>query len=501
MRFVRALGEGGMGVVFLAERTLGDGLTQRVVVKRPRCEEPELPKRAHDRFLDEARALAAIGHGNVVRLLDAGSDAHGPWIALEHVDGVDAHVLLETLRAGDERLTAEELAWIAHEVARGMTAAHALCDDAGEPTPILHRDLSPQNVLLSRLGEVKVTDFGIAWAVDRSTRTTTGVVVGNLRYIAPEQLEGRAVGAVTDVYGVGRVVEELLEVTVGSDVEALRAVAMKATRRDPDERHGSMTALAGAVLEAVPTLARGGAVLARRVEAIARSRSRLTSALAGLLAAERADNDRPSVPAKPPTVEAAVAQVIPAPTVERARSGEVVKPTRRPVVIAATATLLVAGVVLGFQRERPPTQRAGGVVRAVVTPTPVAVPSVTPEVPPRVVPPTPVALPEVPPVVSPTKVPVRRAAREGTRGVTADAAVEAPVVAPAEERATLRVSSLPYAMVSVDDGVAVGVPHDFRLPPGDHRVRARFVNDGDVEVTRTVTLSAGETRRLGLTPP
>jgi len=496
MRFVRALGEGGMGVVFLAERALGDGLTQRVVVKRPRCDEGAPTPRALDRFADEARALAGIGHGNIVRLLDAGTDAHGPWIALEHVDGVDAHVLMESLRTGDGGLSVEELAWVAHEVARGMTAAHGLCDASGEPTPILHRDLSPQNVLLSRLGEVKVTDFGIAWAVDRSTRTTTGVVVGNLRYIAPEQLEGRAVGAVTDVYGVGRIVEELLEVTEKSgEVEALRAVAAKATRRDPDERYESMAALAAAVVEAVPTLARGGAGLARRVETIAQSRTRVTSAFAGLLAAERADNDRAAVPAKAPTVEAAP-RAVPAPTAESARAvtAPAARSTRGPVMVAAAA-LVVTGALVGFQRARAPGPRAGVVaagVRAVVAPTPVTPPVVTPEV----------RAPEVTteaqegPVAAPTKV-GRRGGRDAVRvAAAADAAVTV-VAASAGEPAGLRVNAFPYAMVSVDEGAVAGVPHTFVVPPGEHEVRARFpVDGGFVERRRRVTLGAGEQRPI-----
>ncbi|MFO0610492.1 MAG: protein kinase [Polyangiales bacterium] len=511
MRFVRALGEGGMGVVFLADRELGGGLTQRVVVKRPRADAGDA-SRALERFADEARALARVGHANVVRLLDAGADAHGPWLALEHVDGVDAHVLLESLRASTDRLTADELAWVAHEAARGMAAAHGLRDALGEPAPVLHRDLSPQNLLLSRHGEVKVADFGIAWAVDRSTRTTTGVVVGNLRYIAPEQLEGRAVGPATDVYGVGRVLEELLDVTDPAGADGLRAVAARATRRDPDERHPTMDALAEALLEAVPTLARGGAALGRRVDAIERGRARVTSALAGLLAAERADNDRVSLPAAPPaaakeTTRAPAQEApraVPAPTTEAPRPAP--PRTLRKPALAAAAALVVAGVMAGAQRTRGGATRAGvteaGVrpVTAVATPTPERTPEVTPEAPEVHAPPETPEQPEAP-VATPTRIPGRRGQREALRTTTvaADASV-APTMPAAPAQATLRVSTLPYALVSVDDGPAVGAPHEFTVDAGEHRVRARFVNEGNVEVTRTVTVSAGEVRRIGLTP-
>ncbi len=517
MRFVRALGEGGMGVVFLADRELGGGLTQRVVVKRPRADAGEPSARALERFADEARALARVGHANVIRLLDAGADAHGPWLALEHVDGVDAHVLLESLRAGPERLTADELAWVAHEAARGMAAAHGLRDALGEPAPVLHRDLSPQNLLLSRHGEVKVADFGIAWAVDRSTRTTTGVVVGNLRYIAPEQLEGRAVGPATDVYGLGRVLEELLEVTDPA-ADGLRAVAARATRRDPDERHPTMDALAEALREAVPTLARGGASLGRRVETIAHGRAQVTSALAGLLAAERADNDRVSLPAAPPaaakeTTRAPAQEVpraVPAPTTEAPRPAPP-RASRKPA-LAAAAALVVAGVMAGAQRTRAPVTAAGVTeagarpVTTVATPTPERAPEVTPEAPPEApevhAPPETPAQPEAP-VATPTRIPGRRGPRDAIRAgaaVTADASVAAPTAAcTAPAPARLIVNAIPWAMLSVDDGPAVPSPHTFEVSPGQHRVRARR-SEGNGEATQTVTVSAGEDRRIGLTP-
>jgi hypothetical protein len=526
MRHVRPLGAGGMGVVFLADRALGDGLTQRVVVKRPRADD-ELGPRARQRFADEARVLARLSHGNIVRLLDAGADAHGPWIALEHVDGVDAHVLLASLRASGERLAVDELAHLVHGAARGMSAAHGLRDEAGAPDPVLHRDLSPQNLLLSRRGEVRVTDFGIAWAVARSVRTTTGVVVGNLRYIAPEQLEGRPVGPTTDVYGLGRVLEELLDVTAGAD-EGLRAVAARATRRAPDERFATMDALAEALLAAVPTLARGEAALGRRVEAVQGSSLRVTSALAGLLAAERGDAtgtaELTALPAvSPPGAESPAAAPPPAlpavsppragspdPTTSRGPSRPPARPPRpRGALVAGVAAAVAAGVLAIAPRPRggasshPPAREAPRPsAPSERAPRPAPEPSPEPAPEPARAESAPVGSP-APAPPTPARPALRRGAREAPRAPAAPAAATAPTADAAvtpPPRGTLRVSALPRAMVSVDDGEMVWAPHDFSLAPGDHRVRARFVGSGDAEVTRAVTLRAHEELRLGLTP-
>jgi hypothetical protein len=127
---------------------------------------------------------------------------------------------------------------------------------------------------------------------------------------------------------------------------------------------------------------------------------------------------------------------------------------------------------------------------------------VPPEAPEVHAPPETPTQPEAP-VATPTRIPGRRGLREALRTTavaTADASVAPTTACTTPERATLRVSTLPYALVSVDDGPAVGSPHEFAVDAGEHRVRARFVNDGNVEATQTVTVGAGEVRRIGLTP-
>lgn len=509
VRVLRGLGQGGMGFVWLVERTLHDGLTQRAVLKRPRIDAGAEASFAA-RFRNEARSLSRVSHGNVVRLFDAGADALGPWIIIEHVDGLDAHALIERLRARRETLSVDEVAWIAHEASRGMSAAHGLTDESGEPSPILHRDLSPQNLLLSRAGEVKITDFGIAWAVDRESRTTTGVVVGNLRYIAPEQLEGRSLSPATDVYGVGRVLEELLDVTADSpSLQALRAVAQRATRRVADERYDSMEALSDALLDAVPSLCRGRSSLASRVRDATRESDRMRLALGALLAAERADNDRVSEPppaadSPPPTAVTPAAQpVTQTPVAPKTAAHVAVAPHRSMAWSIAGG---IAVVLVGFTSLRghhssapststnaavlaPPTTLQPPIDRAAIAPetapASVAQPAIAPDA----------AAPPPPAHDEPRRIVARH---ERLPPVSHDASIAA---APLVANATLRISSIPFARVSIDGRAAVGTPHEFVLTAGSHRVSARFEIDGGVvEFDRDVELREGETRTLGLTP-
>lgn len=494
-RVLRRLGEGGMGRVWLAERTVGDGVTQRVVVKRPLAAgDPDADGELARRFDGETRALARVSHGNVVHLLDAGRDEHGPWMLLEHVDGVDAHVLLDALRDGGGGFDADAAAWVAHEAARGMAAAHAVRDASGEPAPILHRDLSPQNVLVSRLGDVKVSDFGVAWAADRASRTTTGVVVGNLRYAAPEQLEGRALSPATDVYGVGRLLEELLAHAADGDARrALREVAARATRRAADERHASMNALADDLLDAAPTLCRGRASLAARVESIVGARDRFHGALAGLLASERDEAPAWPAPTPPPPAPAAPAAPVALAPTPRAMTSRRAAPYAALALTAVIASVFALSRRDATPRDSLPRAPLPATPREALSPEPVA-PAVAPSHAAPVVEPVAVA-----PSHTPTRDEAHRAPPRHDRAPSVEA-VAAPVAA-APQPATLRVSTIPFARVSVDDGEPVGTPHAFTLAPGEHRVRARFeVDGGRVEVTRTVTLGGAEVQTLGLTP-
>ncbi len=490
-RVIRSLGGGGMGTVWLCARRLGlADVTQRAVVKRPRSvEEGGSVASTTQRFIDEVRALARIEHRNVVRLLDAGADAAGPWLAVEHVDGVDGAGLLESVRGAMEvdpgaGLTGAEIGWIIHEAAAGLVAAHGAVDDRGMPAPVLHRDVSPQNLLLSRGGEVKLADFGIARPTDGAAHTTTGVVVGNLRYIAPEQLEGRAVTARTDVYGLGRVLEELLTAAApnahDASVEALQRLAARCTNRSPEERPESAAAVRDVVREGVAAWSTGEPRLAGRVRRAVDAREQMRAAVAGLLGTSGETGEvatrRSETAALPRAVRASL---VPAAPETRPRT------VRLGVVTAAVAAVLLLAVAATWREKKetaaPPTPPVTlAMTHALVTAEDAA--------------PTTVTVTDA--GVTRTVVVAHEIARVATRRVVVDAGVE-----PAAPRATLRVSSLPFALVSVDGSPPVGTPHAFALGAGEHTVTARFATDGSTGVVRrVVTLAPGETTTLGFTP-
>lgn len=203
----RRLGAGGMAEVFLA-RAEGDSLS-RVAIKRilPEFEDDE---RLVQMFGDEARIISRLSHPNIVRLLDVGEQSGELFIAMEYVDGAPCSSIL---RCAAERKTTMPLAgalFIAHEVLSALTVAHAACDDEGRNLHIVHRDVSPSNILVSRTGDVKLIDFGITRSRTNQRPSLPGELRGKLRYLAPEQVLGEELDARTDLYSLGVVLAELL---------------------------------------------------------------------------------------------------------------------------------------------------------------------------------------------------------------------------------------------------------------------------------------------------
>lgn len=197
-------GRGGMGEVFLAERDDG----QRCVLKRLRAnvgDDPELQRR----FREEARLLATLSHPNIGRILESGEDDGECWLALELIDGVDFRELLEHFRATGAIAPPALAVELIRQAAAGLASAHAATDSAGKPLKIIHRDLSPGNLMISRDGVVKVIDFGVAQST-MNEATRTNIIVGKLNYYAPEQARGDRIDARCDVFSLGLVFQELL---------------------------------------------------------------------------------------------------------------------------------------------------------------------------------------------------------------------------------------------------------------------------------------------------
>ena len=206
---ISALREGGMAQLALARRVGAEGFSRLVALKRVHEElegEPEL----RARLIDEARLTASVAHPAVVRVEDLIEHDDGLVLVMEYVHGVTLGRLLDRLRARGLRLAPEAAVAIAARVAEGLGAAHAARSADGRALGLVHRDVSPQNVLIEASGRVLLIDFGIASASVRRHESTTGHVLGKLRYAAPEQLRRELLDGRADLYALGVLTWEML---------------------------------------------------------------------------------------------------------------------------------------------------------------------------------------------------------------------------------------------------------------------------------------------------
>ena len=204
---VERIGRGGMAEVFRARVQSLGGFERDVAVKvlLPNfANEPEFV----DMLLDEARIAGAIVHPCVVQVLDVGRQGEIFYIVMEYVRGPDLRSIARAITGA--KLPLGMALFIIGEVLRGLHAVHCAVDDRGKPRKIVHRDVSPANVMIDENGTVKLGDFGIAHASGRLTRTRTGSVKGKSRYMAPEQLTGQPVDHRADLYAVGVTLFEAL---------------------------------------------------------------------------------------------------------------------------------------------------------------------------------------------------------------------------------------------------------------------------------------------------
>ena len=198
------LATGGMAEVFLARLDGTGGFERRVVIKRV------LPQYAsHPEFLrlfeQEARFASFLSHPHIATVSDFGVDPDGAaFLVMEHVEGASLRALLRAAAERDESPDARVISRIFSQVAEGLAAVHSAVDPAtGRPLDLVHRDVSPENVLLSRQGAVKLADFGIARAMSEVSTTSPDVVRGKLRYLAPEQVLGQSLSPAIDVWSLG----------------------------------------------------------------------------------------------------------------------------------------------------------------------------------------------------------------------------------------------------------------------------------------------------------
>jgi serine/threonine protein kinase len=273
---IERLAVGGMAELFVATSPGEHGFQKKVVIKRllPHLLPDETYKAM---FIDEAKLTARLVHPKIAQTFELGKVDEALYIAMEYVEGIDVLALLREFAARRRRVEPQLAAWIAHEVLDALDYAHAVKDDAGRTLGLVHRDISPSNVLLSVRGDVKLVDFGIARAVDpdRAHKSKSGTLKGKYGYMSPEQVIELPLDGRSDVFSVGVVLAELLtgrrlfaapnELDVllmvrdaklgrfdkyGADIESgLQTIVRKALKKPLDERWASAAAFRDAIAE------------------------------------------------------------------------------------------------------------------------------------------------------------------------------------------------------------------------------------------------------------
>jgi hypothetical protein len=251
-QLLRPLGTGGMAEVWQAQWIGPGGVAKTVALKWPRASDTRSWGRHAESFAREQQVSMLMTHSNIAQVFDVGVHEGRPYMAMEWVDGVNLAKLVERLRAREEVLGLGEVAYVIGEILRGLAYAHAL-EHEGAPLGIVHRDVSPQNVLVSVSGEIKLVDFGVARA---ATHETSGEhVKGKLRYMAPEQLVGGEHGAAVDLYAVGVILHELVAGVRMRDAkgeEALMAMVRAGVVPALEGLPSELAALRGALLSPDP---------------------------------------------------------------------------------------------------------------------------------------------------------------------------------------------------------------------------------------------------------
>lgn len=229
-RLVQLIATGGMAEIHLARARGIAGFEKFVALKliHPNFGSDE---QFIQMLVDEAKITVELQHANIAQIFDLGRAMGFTYIAMEYVDGCDLYKVLCEAAKKDLPIPQEIAAYVAREVCAGLDYAHTKCDRAGAPLGIVHRDVSPQNVLLSHVGEVKIVDFGIAKATMRAQKTAVGVIKGKYYYMSPEQAWGDPVDRRADVFSTGILLYEMLTgrmLYLEEDMQRLRDLVRKA---------------------------------------------------------------------------------------------------------------------------------------------------------------------------------------------------------------------------------------------------------------------------------
>jgi serine/threonine protein kinase len=292
---VEKVGVGGMAEVYRAIAR-GPGRYQRdLIIKRilPHlADEPDFIRA----FIDEGKILGMLNHPNIVGVYDFGEDQGRHYLALEFLDGPSLAAIMSRAKDAKMPIAPALMAYIGREVCHGLAAVHSMCDRAGRRMNVIHRDVTPSNVMTTKHGVVKLLDFGIAKMMDTAPVTQHGQIKGKAGYFAPEQIKGGPIDGRVDLFALGIVLYEALTLehlfygeggTMGAiyrvvemeipalasvrpDIPpALAEVVMKALARDPDQRYASAAEMARALDAVVREAGVGASDLAALVATFA----------------------------------------------------------------------------------------------------------------------------------------------------------------------------------------------------------------------------------------
>ena len=252
-----------MAELFRAKLTGAQGFEKLIAVKKIL---PNLSREANliTAFIDEAKLAALLHHENIIQIYDFGSMDDQYFIAMEYLFGKDLRAITRTARKKDLELGMENIVYIVSRICAGLDYSHHLRDLQGKPLNIIHRDINPQNILITYEGQVKIIDFGIAKAASHNTQTKENLIKGKLAYMSPEQANGQKIDHRSDIFSTGIILYELLaarrmftgetmhvlslvrgaqydppEEVIPDLPPKLNSILSRALAKDPDERYQS----------------------------------------------------------------------------------------------------------------------------------------------------------------------------------------------------------------------------------------------------------------------
>jgi len=388
---VTHLASGGMADIFLCRARGIQGFQKLAIIKRVR-QDRALDKKMVDLFLDEARLAASLQHPNIVQVYEFGILDGSYFLAMEYVHGEDVHALVKRMRDSGRAIPLPEMLAIVVGVCQGLHYAHECVGPDGQPLGVVHRDISPSNVLISYDGAVMVTDFGIAKATNRSVQTTTGTVRGKLAYMSPEQCRGLPLDRRSDIFAISTLMHELSTGTSlfggGSDFDVMKGivedpvrppsatvagypgeldrVVCKALARDPADRYATARELQLEIERfaldhkmSISSARLAGFMQQEFADRIAGWRERVAREYAARTAEERP----PSADVEIIAVEMPTERTMPAAAAPAAATAA---PTAAAAPAAATEAPAAADVAAALVEPRPRRRAPAAIVAAVV---------------------------------------------------------------------------------------------------------------------------------------